>query len=136
LIGANLLLLPTLAALYFFGAHLAVTAVVLAAWGVVGFGLVPALQLRVVSLAGCGRDLAATLSASAANAGVATGSFLGGWALERHGVSAVVLIAIAVCAIALPLTWASQFLRARPAPADGCDDDAAPVRSPDYPQGR
>jgi DHA1 family inner membrane transport protein len=120
LVSANVLLVPTLGLLYFFGGHLVVAALVLAAWGVVGFGLVPALQLRVISLAGCGRDLAATLSASAANAGVAIGSLIGGWMLERHGVSSVVLVAIAVCALAFPLTWGTQFLKPLPAGTGAC----------------
>jgi MFS transporter, DHA1 family, inner membrane transport protein len=111
LIGANVLLVPVLGLLYSFGDHLVIAAFVLAAWGVVGFGLVPALQLRVISLAGCGRDLAATLSASAANAGVALGSLMGGQILEHHGVNYVVLVSMAVCAIAFPLTWGTQFLK-------------------------
>jgi DHA1 family inner membrane transport protein len=114
LISANVLLVPTLGLLYLFGSHLIVAAFALAAWGIVGFGLVPALQLRVISLAGCGRDLAATLSASAANAGIAAGSLIGGEMLEHHGVSSVVLVAIAVCALALPLTWGAQFLKPLP----------------------
>lgn len=67
--------------------------------------------MRVISLAGCGRDLAATLSASAANAGIAMGSLLGGQILERHGVSYVVLVAVAVCVLAVPLTCGTQFLK-------------------------
>ncbi len=111
LIGANLLLVPALGLLYFYGDRLVIAGFVLAAWGVIGFGLVPALQLRVISLAGCGRDLAATLSASAVNAGIAVGSLLGGQMLERHGVSSVVLVSIAISALAAPLTWGTQFLK-------------------------
>ena len=46
-----------------------------------------------------------------AYAGIAVGSLLGGRILERHGVSYVVLVSIAVCALAAPLTWGTQFLK-------------------------
>jgi len=55
--------------------------------GLIGFGLVPSLQLRVVGLAGPGAELAATLSASAINVGIAGGSVIGGLVLERFGVA-------------------------------------------------
>lgn len=123
LVGANLLLLPALSLLYLFGDHLVLAACALAAWGVIGFGLVPALQLRVISLAGCGRDLAATLSASAANAGIAMGSLLGGRILERHGMSYVVLVSIAACALAAPLTLGHAVPKAVRR-GEGCIADA------------
>lgn len=105
---ANVLLIITLGALYLFGSTPPFTAVALGAWGLVGFGLIPSLQLRVVSLAGSGADLAATLSASAINAGIAMGSLIGGWVLARYGVDSVVLLATALCAVALPGTVASH----------------------------
>lgn len=111
LIVANVLLIITLGALYLFGSIPAFTAVALGAWGLVGFGLVPSLQLRVVSLAGSGADLAATLSASAINVGIAAGSLIGGWVLARYGADSVVLLATALCAVALPGTVATRYLQ-------------------------
>jgi len=113
LIGANVLLVLVLGLLYLFGGRFIATALVLAAWGVVGFGLVPALQLRVITLAGCGRDLAATLSASAVNGGIAMGSLIGGWMLQHQGVNGGVLIAISLSLLAFPLTWSAQFAGAK-----------------------
>ena len=108
LIAANLALPLVLLALYAGGSVAPLTALLLAAWGLVGFGLVPSLQLRVVGLAGPGAELAATLSASAINVGIAGGSVIGGFALERFGVSQVPLVAAALCALALPVTWAMR----------------------------
>lgn len=85
-------------------------------WGVVGFGLVPALQYRVVRLAGPGRDLASTLPSSAVTMGIAIGSLAGGSALTAHGSSGPVVVALVTTAVALPISWATGRLRV---PADG-----------------
>ncbi|MEW2247594.1 MFS transporter [Streptomyces sp. NPDC058733] len=112
LVVANLALALILTALHFVGKNPALTAVALAVWGLVGFGLVPSFQLRVISLAGPGGDLAATLGASAVNAGIAGGAAVGGWAVESHGVDSVVVLALTVMFVALPATWAaSRWLR-------------------------
>lgn len=105
---ANTLLLVVLASLYFFGDMPFMAVLILAAWGIVGFAMVPAIQLRVVGQAGPGGDLAASLSASAINAGVAAGSLMGGWALAQFDVYAVVLLGLAMCTLALPATWATR----------------------------
>jgi DHA1 family inner membrane transport protein len=111
LLFCSVALLPTLGALYLFGSRPSVVAIALAVWGLVGFGLVPALQLRVITLARCGRDLASTLSASAVNAGIAGGSLIGGYILAENGANAVLLGAIAVCAIAVPIAAAASRWR-------------------------
>jgi MFS transporter, DHA1 family, inner membrane transport protein len=110
LIIVNVTLLPTLAILYWFGSVPLVAAAALAVWGFLSFALVPSLQLRVVSLARCGADLAATLSASAVNVGIAIGSLIGGWALTNYGLDSVVLLGLALCVVALPATIASRNL--------------------------
>jgi MFS transporter, DHA1 family, inner membrane transport protein len=111
LIIANILLIVALAGVYLARETPGLVAVALAAWGLVGFGLVPAFQLRVISLAGPGGDLAATLGASAANAGIATGASIGGAVVAGSGVDAAVLVAVGLCALALPATWAAGYLR-------------------------
>jgi DHA1 family inner membrane transport protein len=125
LVIANAVLIMVLLWLYVGGADARIAAVALGIWGLVGFGLVPALQLRIVQLAAEGRDLAATLSASAVNAGVAAGSLIGGLVLAVQGSRSVMLVAAAVCAAALPVTLLSQLLRT---PGSGADD--APAGSP------
>jgi MFS transporter, DHA1 family, inner membrane transport protein len=110
LIIGNAMLLPTLATLCWLGTIPEVTAVALAVWGFLSFALVPSLTLRVVRLAGCGADLAATLSASALNVGIAVASLTGGWALTHYGVDSVVWMALTLCTAALPATFASRNL--------------------------
>ena len=127
LIAANVLLMLALALLYLLGSSPVLAAVLLAAWGFVGFGLVSALQLRVVTLAGAGGDLAATLGASAVNLGIAAGSLVGGAVLAGDGVHAVVLAGLVICTVALPATWASRRLK----PAVGNRDlRTAPPQAP------
>src|SRR4051794_10495690 len=92
LIAANVGVAAMLAALYLVAPIPALTLVVLVGWGLVGFGLVStALQLRVISLAGRGGDLAASLGASAANAGIAAGAIVGGQVAAQLGVRDVAL---------------------------------------------
>ncbi|MFC9730556.1 MFS transporter [Streptomyces roseolus] len=123
LVAANLVLVAALAVLWAAGASRAAVALALVLWGVVGFGLVPALQYRVGMLAGPGRDLASTLPASAVNAGIAVGAVAGGAAVAHGGARDAVLTGLLVCAVALPATWASGRLRPagaarKPAAAD------------------
>ncbi|MCX4751377.1 MFS transporter [Kitasatospora sp. NBC_01287] len=110
LLICNVGLVVALVVLKLVGASPIPVIVVLALWGLVGFGLTPAFQLRVISLAGPGGGLAATLGASAVNAGIAAGAAVGGWAQSSHGSGAVVVTGAVVCAVALPATWASRFL--------------------------
>lgn len=125
LVVCNVVLILAFGALYLVGSTPILVALTLAAWGVVGFGLVPSLQLRVVTLAGPDANLAAALPVSAFNAGIAAGALVGGWALAGWGVAAVVFAALMICAIALPATWATRFLKV-PAAGEG----AAPANSP------
>jgi DHA1 family inner membrane transport protein len=104
LIIANVLLVVVLLSLYAVGSNQFLTAVLLAFWGLVAFGLVPSLQLRIVTQAAEGSDLAATLSASAINAGIALGAVVGGWMLAEVGTRPVVLLAAGICALAFPFT--------------------------------
>jgi DHA1 family inner membrane transport protein len=108
---ANVVLVIALAMLYAVGKVPILVAVALILWGVVGFGLVPSLQYRVVSLAGPGRDLATTLPASAINAGIAIGALIGGWALASHGPKAPVVTGIVISIIALPVAWFTGWLK-------------------------
>jgi MFS transporter, DHA1 family, inner membrane transport protein len=135
LIAANAGLVAMLAALYVSGAVPALAALALVGWGLVGFGLVStAVQLRVISLAGGGGDLAASLGASAANAGIATGALVGGQVVAGPGVRAVALTAAVILLLALPATVAARSLR----PTDGAEaqpslaavptGDASPAR--------
>ncbi|HEX6352537.1 MFS transporter [Actinophytocola sp.] len=119
LIFANVVLILSIGGLYLLGASPVLAAVMLAAWGLVSMGLVPSLQLRVISLAGEGGDLAATLGASAVNAGIAAGAILGGVFVDSYGVESVLLAAMVMCLVGLPLTILSGRLRPpTPTPAE------------------
>ncbi len=95
-------------------------------WGAAGWGLVPSLQYRTVSLAGPGRDLAATLPASVLAGGIAFGALLGGWAIASFGPAAPVLAAAIACAAVVPLLVVTTTLRA-PATTAATDTDRAPA---------
>jgi DHA1 family inner membrane transport protein len=112
LIAANGALVVMLAALYAVGPVSALTALALIGWGLVGFGLVStAIQLRVIELAGEGRDLAASLGASAANAGIAVGALVGGQVVAKMGVRNVALVGALILLLSLPVTIAARGLR-------------------------
>ncbi|MFK0261115.1 MFS transporter [Streptomyces angustmyceticus] len=111
LLVGNGVLIVGLLGLYFFRESPLLVGVALALWGIVGFGVTPSLQLRVISLAGEGADLAATLGASAANVGVAAGAAVGGWALATFGIDDVPLTALIFAVLALPAVWATRFLK-------------------------
>ncbi len=71
----------------------------------------PSLQYRTVSLAGPGGQLASSLSASAINLGIAFGSFIGGVAIGSFTASAAVLTALIIAVIAIPVAWATSYLK-------------------------
>lgn len=111
LLAANVVLVASIGLLGVVDGSVVLVTVALGVWGLVGFGLIPSLQHRIVSLAGPGRDLAATMPASAINGGIAIGSLLGGWAIDAHGPRGPMVAGLVVCAAATPVTWATRFLR-------------------------
>jgi DHA1 family inner membrane transport protein len=121
LIVANALLVLALGLLIVGGSSPVPAALAMAVWGLAGFAFIPAMQLRTISLAGDGGDLAASLGASAFNIGIAAGSIIGGWVVSGYGVDAVVIVGAVICAVALPATYASKWARSpkqqRPAAA-------------------
>lgn len=140
LLVANLVLVAALGALYLFGSSPVLAMLALGAWGLAGFAIPPALLLRVTTLAR-GSDQAATLGISAANAGIATGSVIGGAVIAGHGPHATVLVALLIAAVALPATWATRFLTpsvagAPEAPGHPADDRADPNDPRSDPSGR
>ncbi|MDI5974598.1 MFS transporter [Amycolatopsis magusensis] len=101
----------SLATLYFVGSTAFLVALVLLAWGVFSFGMVPSLQYRVLDLAGPGGALAQSLPASAANIGIAFGSFAGGVAIGGFSASAAVLTGLAVGVLTIVAAWATSYLK-------------------------
>ena len=82
----------------------------LIACGLAAFSYIPPFQLRLMSLAAPATDLAATLGASAANAGIALGAAVGGAALTR-GTDSLVAVAWALCAVGLAATLLASRIR-------------------------
>jgi DHA1 family inner membrane transport protein len=111
LVVAGAVLAVDLVVLFLVGPHPVPAAVAVAAFGLFGFGLAPALQLRTIELAGPGGDLASTLGASAGNAGIAAGSAVAGWFAARYGVGGLPLAAAGICAVTLPLLWVLRRMR-------------------------
>lgn len=103
--------------LYVLGAHAAVVAVVMLAWGVCVFGMAPSLQYRVVNLAGPGGGLAQSLPASAINTGIAFGAFAGGVAIDRFSITAAILTALGIAMAAFAVAAATRRLTPAPAAA-------------------
>ncbi|MET9377890.1 MFS transporter [Streptomyces sp. NPDC002992] len=104
-IAATVVLALVLTTLFLLGERPVAVAVCVAVWGLAGFGLAPALQLRTIRRAGPGGDLAATLGASAGNAGIAVGAAVAGGITGAYGFAVLPLAAAAICVVTLPLTW-------------------------------
>jgi DHA1 family inner membrane transport protein len=115
--------------LYFVGAVAVLVAVLLLAIGGFAMGMAPSLQYRVTSLAGPGGALAQSLPASAANVGIAFGSFAGGVAVGAFSVSTAVVAGLVIAVVAIPVAWASGFLTAPHAEGD-TDEQLAADRRP------
>jgi DHA1 family inner membrane transport protein len=111
LLTANLAVVAVLAFLYLVRVAPLPVAIGLVGWGLATFAIVPSFQLRVITLAGRGADLAATLGASAVNAGIAIGSLVGGAALSSHGAAAPTVLALVLSALAIPAVWAAGLMR-------------------------
>jgi DHA1 family inner membrane transport protein len=120
-----------LLALYAAGPIPVLVALVMAALGLFGFGMVPSLQLRVVNLAGPGGQLASSLPASAANVGIALGPLAGGLAFGNFGASAPVLSGLIIAVIGIAAAGATSSLRPpalRPPAAEEVPEPAAAIK--------
>jgi DHA1 family inner membrane transport protein len=100
-----------LLALCLVGAVAPLVALGMSALGLFVGGMVPSLQFRVVSLAGPGGALASSLPGSAINVGIAAGSLAGGVAISGSGASAPLITGLIIAVIAVPIAWATGFLR-------------------------
>jgi DHA1 family inner membrane transport protein len=78
--------------------------------GLFGMGMAPSMQHRVAALAGPGAPLAASLPASAVNAGIALGSLAGGAAYAAGGPSASILAATAIAVVSILAAAAASLL--------------------------
>jgi DHA1 family inner membrane transport protein len=118
----------SLLALYFVGSVALLVALVLLAWGLFAYVIVPSLQVRVISLAGPGGELAQSLPVSAANVGIAFGAFVGGIAIDDHGAAATVITGLVLAVITIAVAWGTSFLRppvvedSAPAPAEAAPE--------------
>jgi len=99
--------------------------------GLFGMATGPSIQHRVVSLAGPGAPLAASLPASAVNAGIAFGAFAGGLAIDGGGVRLAVVAGIAIAVIAIAAAWATSALK--PAVAASVAEAAAAASATEAP---
>ena len=101
----------SLLVLFAFGGNPFVAAAAVLGIGLFGMATGPSLQHRVVSLAGPGAPLAASLPASAVNAGIAGGAFAGGVAIDLGGVPLAPLTGAIVGVLAIVTAWATGFVK-------------------------
>ncbi|MFI0353084.1 MFS transporter [Actinomadura sp. 9N407] len=120
----------SLLALYLVGPIAVLVAPALLAFGLFATGMVPSMQYRVVSLAGPGGQLASSLPVSAANVGIALGSYAGGVAIGAFTASSAVLIGLIIAVISIPVAWGAGFLRP-PVIADATEPAATAAVSPE-----
>ncbi|WP_219509186.1 MFS transporter [Nonomuraea ceibae] len=100
--------------LHLVGGNPVLVALTMLLWGLFAFVMVPSLQLRVVSLAGPGGELAQSLPASAINIGVALGPIAGGIALSSSA-SAPVITGLAIALVGIAASVATGYLKPPPA---------------------
>ncbi|RKT87210.1 MFS transporter, DHA1 family, inner membrane transport protein [Saccharopolyspora antimicrobica] len=110
LIGGTAGTAVALLVLYFVGANPVLVALMMLVWGLFAFIMVPALQLRVVSLAGPGGELAQSLPASAINVGVALGPIIGGAALSSS-TSAPMIGGMIIALVGTVVALATSYLK-------------------------
>lgn len=101
----------SLAVMLAFGGSPWLVALAVLGVGLLGMATGPSIQHRVVSLAGPGGPLAASLPASAVNAGIAFGSFAGGIAIDAGGVGFAVVTGIGIALVAIAAAWVTSFLK-------------------------
>jgi DHA1 family inner membrane transport protein len=97
--------------LFLVGTIAVLVALALLAFGLFAMGMVPSMQYRVVSLAGPGGQLASSLPVSAANVGIALGSYSGGVAIGTFTASSAVITGLIIAVICIPVAWAASFLK-------------------------
>jgi DHA1 family inner membrane transport protein len=97
--------------LFLVGTIAVLVALALLAFGLFAMGMVPSMQYRVVSLAGPGGQLASSLPVSAANVGIALGSYSGGVAIGTFTASSAVITGLIIAVISIPVAWAASFLK-------------------------
>lgn len=119
-----------LLALFLVGSIPVLVALVLLAWGLFAFGMASSLQLRVVSLAGPGGQLASSLPASAINVGVALGPLAGGVAFSHFGASAPVITGLIIAVTGIAAAWGTRLLKP-PAAAQAAQPEAAAQTAPE-----
>ncbi|WP_327564683.1 MFS transporter [Actinophytocola sp.] len=97
--------------LYLGGTVAFLVAIGILAWGLFAMGMVPSLQYRVITLAGPGGAVAQSLPASAANIGIAFGSFIGGVAIGGGNAKATIITGFTIAVISGLIAWATSYLK-------------------------
>jgi DHA1 family inner membrane transport protein len=97
MMAASAVVTLALGCLSLFGSFVVGATISLVVCGLAAFVFVPAFQLRLMSMAAPATDLAATLGASAANAGIAIGAGVGAAAMAR-GIDTLLIVACCLSA--------------------------------------
>lgn len=112
--------------LHLVGEIAVLVALALPAVGFFAMGMVPSMQYRVVSLAGPGGQLASLPPVSAANVGIALGSYAGGTAIGTFTASSTVITGLIIAVISILVAWATSFVKP-PVIADATEPTAVTV---------
>jgi DHA1 family inner membrane transport protein len=118
----------TLGALFLFRDQPVIAVAALLSLGVFSASMPPAIQYRIVELAGPG-SLAASLPAAAANAGIAAGAGVGGIAYASTGPSSVALAGCGIALMGAVLGIVTRQLRGSNSARQ--DSPASPPRAPE-----
>ncbi|WP_129787879.1 MFS transporter [Promicromonospora panici] len=120
----------SLLAMFLFGGQVVVAVLGIIGMGLFAMGMAPAMQSRVMSLAGPGAALAASLPASASNAGDAVGALLGGAAIGHAGLAAAVFVGAVIAATAVVVAIATGRLRPQAPATEAARRTAEPGAEP------
>lgn len=123
IVGSLLVLAAGLAFLPVAGGSTLATAVVLVLWGLGGWGIMPAVQHRLISLTPAGAGVVIAFNSSALYLGMGFGGLTGGAVAAEWGWAALGPVSAAVALLALALFWRTNPTRtATPAPAPAAQE--------------
>ncbi|GAA4611565.1 MFS transporter [Saccharopolyspora hordei] len=124
--GSLLLLAAGLAFLPLAGGSLVATAALLVLWGLGGWGIMPAVQHRLISLAPAGAAVVIAFNSSALYLGMGLGGITGGAVVAQWGWWALGPASAVVSVLALGLFWRTPTAPAA-APVTAAEREAAPA---------
>ncbi len=103
-----LILMATHLLVYFFGKMLIPMVIIIILWGIIHTGGFLINQIRTTMAAPEAAEIASSLNISFANAGVALGTFLGGFVISSLGIQQIIWISVLFLFLALLLSYTDK----------------------------